>query len=466
MTFDAMSPQSINPHTELTVLFVDDEENMRLSAEQCLQLEDFKVITCADAREALKHLKPGYPGILVTDIRMPGMTGLELMEQALALDSELPVILLTGHGDIDMAVSAMHKGAYDFQQKPFDPDHFIRIVGHALRQRALVLDNRQLRKSIESPNLLDTLLVGKSPQMQMLRDTVLDLVDLPVNVLIHGETGSGKEQVATSLHQLSHRKSSPYVALNCAAMPEHLFESEVFGFEKGAFTGADRQRIGKLEYAKGGTVFLDEIETMPLNLQVKLLRVLQEMKVERLGSNQLIDLDFRLVAATKTDLLTASEIGEFREDLYFRLNVAEIHIPPLRERREDIPLLFSHFIYQLAHDYGREPFEPDLNDIQELMQHNWPGNVRELKNIAQRFVFGRQGQKLAVSELMKSPAAKSGVSLQCQMRSFERTLLENALRRHKGQVQPLLDELELPRRTFNELMKKHGIERKEFLAEG
>lgn len=462
MTFDTMSPQSINPQTELTVLFVDDDENMRLSAEQCLQLEDIPVITCADAKEALNHLKPDYPGVLVTDIRMPGMSGLELMEQVLALDSELPVILLTGHGDIDMAVSAMHKGAYDFQQKPFDPDHFIRMVGHALRQRALVLDNRQLRKSIESPNLLDTLLVGKSPQMQVLRDTVLDLADLPVNVLIHGETGSGKEQVATSLHQLSYRQSLPYVALNCAAMPEHLFESEVFGFEKGAFTGADRQRIGKLEYAKGGTVFLDEIETMPLSLQVKLLRVLQEMKVERLGSNQLIDLDFRLVAATKTDLLTASENGEFREDLYFRLNVAEIHIPPLRERREDIPLLFSHFISQLAHDYGREPFEPNLSDIQELMQYSWPGNVRELKNIAQRFVFGRQGQKLAVSELMKSPAAKSSVSLQCQMRSFERSLLENALRRHKGLVQPLLDELDIPRRTFNELLKKHGIERKAF----
>lgn len=448
--------------SELTVLFVDDEENMRLSAEQCLQLEDFNVLTCSSAREALKLLTPSYPGVLVTDIRMPGMTGLELMDQALAQDPDLPVILLTGHGDIDMAVSAMHRGAFDFQQKPFDPDHFIRIVGHALHQRALVLDNRSLRKSIESQGVLESLLVGISPQIQALRETVLDLADLPVNVLIHGETGSGKEQVATCLHQLSLRRKAPYVALNCAAMPEHLFESEVFGFEKGAFTGADRQRVGKLEYARGGTVFLDEIETMPLNLQVKLLRVLQEMKVERLGSNQLIDLDFRLVAATKTDLMAASEKGEFREDLYFRLNVAEIHIPPLRERREDIPLLFTHFICQLARDYEREAFEPDLNDIKELMQHNWPGNVRELKNIAQRFVFGRQGQKLGVPELMKTPSAKSGVSLQCQMRSFERSLLENALRRHQGQVQPLLEELDLPRRTFNELMKKHGLERKDY----
>lgn len=464
MTTDTRS-QLTHSQSNLTVLFVDDEENMRLSAEQCLQLEDFQVVTCSDAKEALQHLKPGYPGILVTDIRMPGMTGLELMTKALLLDPELPVILLTGHGDIDMAVNAMHSGAYDFQQKPFDPDHFIRIVGHALQQRALVLDNRQLRKSIESSDLLNTLLVGKSPQMQILRETVLDLADLPVNVLINGETGSGKEQVATCLHQLSYRKKAPYVALNCAAMPEHLFESEVFGFEKGAFTGADRQRIGKLEYAKGGTVFLDEIETMPLNLQVKLLRVLQEMKVERLGSNQLIELDFRLVAATKADLLAASEQGEFREDLYFRLNVAEIHIPPLRERREDIPLLFSHFINQLAHEYGRDPFEPDLNDIRELMQYSWPGNVRELKNIAQRFVFGRQGQKLPVAELMRTPATKNSAGLQCQMRRFERTLLENALRRHNGQVQPLLEELELPRRTFNELMKKHGLDRKDFLLE-
>ncbi|MDX1320565.1 MAG: response regulator, partial [Oceanospirillum sp.] len=203
MNSDQAAGQAADMLSQLTVLFVDDEENMRISAEQCLQLEDFNVITCNDAKSALKHLKPGYPGILVTDIRMPGMSGLELMEQALTQDHELPVILLTGHGDIDTAVTAMHKGAFDFQQKPFDPDHFIRIVGHALRQRALVLENRDLRKNVQSSGVVESLLVGKSHQIEALRETVLDLADLPVNVLIHGETGSGKEQVATCLHQLS-----------------------------------------------------------------------------------------------------------------------------------------------------------------------------------------------------------------------------------------------------------------------
>jgi len=329
---------------ELTVLFVDDEENMRLSAEQCLELEDLNVITCGDAAEALKHLKPNFRGVLVTDIKMPKLSGLELMAHALTLDPELPVILLTGHGDIDTAVKAMHDGAFDFQQKPFNPDHFIRIVEHALVQRSLVLDNRILREQVKSADIADVCLLGKSPQMQQLRDIVRDLADLPVNVLIYGETGSGKEQVASCLHHLSGRQKAPFVALNCAAMPEHLFESEVFGFEKGAFTGADRQHIGKLEFANGGTVLLDEIEAMPITLQVKLLRVLETMKVERLGSNRAVGLDFRLVAATKMDLLAASDLGVFREDLYFRLNVAEIHIPPLRDRRGGITFLFEGFI--------------------------------------------------------------------------------------------------------------------------
>ncbi|WP_245543170.1 sigma-54-dependent transcriptional regulator [Oceanospirillum maris] len=379
-----MAHQTLEHWRELIVLFVDDEESMRLSAEQCLQLEDLNVITCTDAEEALRHLKPDFNGILVTDIKMPKTSGLELMDRALSLDPELPVILLTGHGDIDTAVTAMHKGAFDFQQKPFNPDHFIRMVEHALVQRSLVLDNRALRKQAKASDIADVYLLGKSAPMQQLRDMVRDLADLPVNVLIYGETGSGKEQVAHCLHQLSCRQKAPFVALNCAAMPEHLFESEVFGFEKGAFTGADRQHTGKLEFASGGTVLLDEIEAMPITLQVKLLRVLQEMKVERLGSNRQIDLDFRLIAATKTDLLVASDAGLFREDLYFRLNVAEIHIPPLRERREDIPQLFDAFVQEVGLTYERDVYSADLDDLKALIQHRWQGNVRELKNTAIR----------------------------------------------------------------------------------
>ena len=466
-TGEQLDPSEVAATDKKQVLLIDDEESMRISGEQCLMLGGFTVETCENAEQALMHLTPEYPGVIVTDIKMPRMDGLELMQRIRQLDAEIPVILLTGHGDIDMAVQAMRDGAYDFQQKPFHPDNLVRMVERAQEQRQLVLENRRLRCALKGDRLAEKLLMGHSPQMQALRDSVIDLANLPVNVLIHGETGSGKEQVAKCLHRLSRRSEAKLVAINCAAMPEHLFESEIFGFEPGAFTGADRQRVGKLEYADGGTLFLDEIETMPLSLQVKLLRVLQDRQIERLGSNQLIDLDFRVLSATKTDLMAASAAGEFREDLYYRLNVAEIQIPPLRERREDIPLLFDAFVRDAAHTYERETFEVDREDIHNLLLHSWPGNVRELKNIAERFVLGRAGRKLPVAELLKLDGdSDSPRTFQEQMQAFERSLLEQALRSHKGQVQPILDELGLPRRTFNEALNKHGLIRKEFVDLG
>jgi two-component system C4-dicarboxylate transport response regulator DctD len=403
------------------VMVVDDESSIRSAVEQWLSLSGFEVQLFSRAEECLAQLPRHYAGVILSDVRMPGMTGLELLGEVQRRDADLPVILLTGHGDVPMAVDAMREGAYDFLEKPFSPETLLGSLRRALDKRRLVLD----------------------------------LATLPVNVLIRGETGSGKELVARCLHDFGPRADKPFVALNCAAIPEQLFEAELFGHESGAFTGAQGKRIGKLEYADGGTLFLDEIESMPLAQQVKLLRVLQEQKLERLGSNQSIRVDLRIIAATKPDLLDEARAGRFREDLAYRLNVAELRLPPLRERREDIPLLFDTFAQNAAERLGRK--FPPLSGAQlsHLLSHDWPGNVRELANVAERQVLGL-GEPEPVG-------VEPGQSLAAQQEAFEAQCLRAALTRHKGDVKAVLEELQLPRRTFNEKMQRHGLTREMFL---
>lgn len=321
------------------VIVVDDEASIRTAVEQWLSLSGFEVQLFSRAEECLAQLPKDFPGVILSDVRMPGLSGLELLAEVQRRDADLPVILLTGHGDVPMAVEAMRDGAYDFLEKPFSPDALLNSLRRALDKRGLILENRRLHQQADHRAQLESTLLGVSRGLQTLRRQVLDLASLPVNVLIRGETGSGKELVARCLHDFGPRAKKPFVALNCAAIPEQLFEAELFGHESGAFTGAQGKRIGKLEYAHGGTLFLDEIESMPLAQQVKLLRVLQEQKLERLGSNQSIHVDLRIIAATKPDLLEEARAGRFREDLAYRLNVAQLRLPPLRERREDIPLL-------------------------------------------------------------------------------------------------------------------------------
>ncbi len=284
-----------------------------------------------------------------------------------------------------------------------------------------------------------------------------------LNVIILGETGTGKELVARMIHDLSERADKPLVVVNCAAIPDELFESELFGHEPGAFTSAAKRRIGKLEHAHQGTLFLDEIESMPLNLQVKLLRVLQEKVVERLGSNELIPVDFRVVAATKTDLQAASQQGTFRDDLYYRLNVAEIHIPPLRDRREDIPLLFEHFCNLASISFQREAPRPSREDLQALMAHPWPGNVRELKNIAERFLIGGAERKRPLAEILRQSTHPPQRSFAAQVDAFEKCMLEQELARCRGNIKTVLKALGMPRRTLNEKMRKYGLNRKAYL---
>ncbi|MBF8755124.1 sigma-54-dependent transcriptional regulator [Pseudomonas guariconensis] len=438
-----------------SVIVVDDEASIRTAVEQWLSLSGFSVQLFARAEECLVQLPEHFPGIVISDVRMPGMDGLQLLERLQAQDPDLPVILLTGHGDVPMAVEAMRNGAYDFLEKPFTPQTLLGSLRRALEKRQLVLENRRLHQQADLKARLENTLLGMSQGLQSLRRQVLDLASLPVNVLIRGETGSGKERVARCLHDFGPRADKPFVALNCAAIPEALFEAELFGHESGAFTGAQGKRIGKLEYANGGTVFFDEIESMPLAQQAKLLRVIQEQKLERLGANQSISVDLRVIAATKPDLLEEARAGRFREDLAYRLNVAELRLAPLRERREDIPLLFEHFARAAAERLGRAAPPVSGGQLAQLLAHDWPGNVRELANAAERHTLGLGAPS--------GEANAEGQSLAGQMEAFEAQCLRAALRQYKGEIKAVMEALQLPRRTLNEKMQRHGLAREDFL---
>ncbi|MER2098531.1 MAG: sigma-54 dependent transcriptional regulator [Pseudomonas qingdaonensis] len=438
------------------VIVVDDEASIRTAVQQWLSLAGFEVQLFERAEACLAQLPEHFPGVILSDVRMPGMGGLQLLEQLQGRDADLPVILLTGHGDVPMAVEAMRNGAYDFLEKPFSPDSLLGSLRRALEKRQLVLENRRLHEQADLKVRLESTLLGMSPGLQQLRRQVLDLAGLPVNVLIRGETGSGKERVARCLHDFGPRADKPFVALNCAAIPEQLFEAELFGHESGAFTGAQGKRIGKLEYANGGTLFLDEIESMPLAQQAKLLRVIQEHKLERLGANQSISVDLRIIAATKPDLLLEARAGRFREDLAYRLNVAELRLAPLRERREDIPLLFAHFARAAAERLGRSAADPSGAQLGRLLSHDWPGNVRELANAAERHALG-------LDDAQSAAVAHTGQSLAAQQEAFEAQCLRAALSRHQGDIKAVLEELQLPRRTLNEKMQRHALVREDFL---
>jgi len=378
--------QPIDPRVQ--VILIDDDPHLRQALYQTLDLAGLNVLPLAEANGLAERIGRDWPGVVVSDIRMPGMDGLELLAQLHGQDPELPVLLITGHGDVPLAVQAMRAGAYDFLEKPFASDALLDSVRRALALRALVMDNRSLRLALSDRQLLSTRLVGVSPVMLRLREQIGALAATKADVLILGETGSGKEVVARALHDLSARRHGPFVAINAGALAESVVESELFGHEPGAFTGAQKRRIGKFEFANGGTLFLDEIESMSLDVQVKLLRLLQERVVERLCVNQLIPLDIRVIAATKEDLRQAADQGRFRADLYYRLNVAPLRIAPLRERGEDVLMLFDYFAGEASVRHALTPnvLQPAQRAL--LLRHTWPGNVRELQNVAERFALG------------------------------------------------------------------------------
>jgi len=401
-------------------------------------------------------------GVVVCDIRLPGIDGLEFLRRARAIDPDLPVVLISGHGDIAMAVGAIRDGAYDFIEKPFSADILLETVRRTLDKRTLTLENRRLRSELLDKNASAGRLIGRTPAVQRLRATIAQVADTGADVLLVGETGTGKEMVALTLHENSARREHHFVAVNCGAVPDSLIESELFGHEAGAFTGATSRRIGKFEHADKGTLFLDEIETMPASAQVRLLRVLQERAVERVGSNRLIPLDLRVIAATKIDLLHASYSVQFREDLYYRLNVVTIEIPPLRRRAEDIPLLFQHFLMMACARYGRDMPMPGPGKIHALLSHDWPGNVRELRNAAERYVLLGGGCCFDLDKMLRGGEETTGPPLPQQVDCFEKSLIEEALGVNKGCIKDTMTTLGVPRKTLYDKMRKYGLDRKKY----
>lgn len=437
------------------LILLDDDADLRAAVAQGLELMDYRVSDFAHASAALSHVSRDGYAVLISDIMMPGTDGFAVLEAVQAIDNALPVVLITGHGDVPLAVKAIQAGAYDFIEKPFAVQRLASVVERALEKRRLVLENRALREELSEANDLSARLVGRAPSVTTLRAQIEALAPADVDVLVHGETGAGKEVVARALHDFGPRRSRPFVAINCAAIPKDIMESELFGHERGAFTGAHTQRVGKLEFAQGGTVFLDEIESMPLDLQAKLLRAIEERSITRIGANQPIALDLRFVAATKRDLRDAADHGEFRADLYYRLNVAALAIAPLRERKEDIALLFFHLAREARAKFRREipDFGPELEA--QLLAHDWPGNVRELRNVAERFVLGLWRGFSPLPEA-PSPSAEP-THLAPRMAAFEKSLIEQELAKHGGQMKPTYTALGLSRKGLYDKLVRLGI---------
>ncbi len=452
-------------HAAARILLVDDDPGLRRVVEYQLGEEGYGVASVGSAHEALDALHESRFDLVVTDVLMPGMDGLELLDRARLLHPDTVVVVITAHGDVETAVRAMQLGAQDFVEKPFTRDRLLVSVRKALEFAGLRDENRRLRAAIQEHGSFENIL-GSSPALRAVLDDVRLAADSDATVLIAGESGTGKELVARALHASSRRKDGAFVVVNCGAIPESLVESELFGHRRGAFTGATEDRRGKFEIASGGTLFLDEVGELPLVLQPRLLRVLQEGEVDKVGASEPIHVDVRVVAATHSDLQERVLEGTFREDLYYRLNVVPLALPPLRERREDIPLLFEHFLVKHARRHGRAVprIEPAVFD--RLDRYDWPGNVRELQNLAERLVVLSRGEPVTVDDLpealrsdlpryggVRLDVSPEGISLE----EVERGLLQEALRRSGNNQSRAARFLGISRQTLIYRLKKFGI---------
>jgi DNA-binding NtrC family response regulator len=458
------------------VLVVDDEKGMQIALGSLLRKEGYEVETVGSGEEAVERIETGDFHVVVTDLSMNGISGMQVLERARAFDPDLAVVMITAHGSEKAAVQAMKLGAADYLPKPFDNDE-LRVV---VRK---VIDGALLRR--EHRRLLDQLhgafgfeqIVGTSPPMRRLFDTIERVADTDVTVLVRGESGTGKELVANALQTRSRRRSRPIVKMNCAALSRELVESELFGHERGAFTGATARREGKFEAADGGTLFLDEVGDMPLETQAKLLRAIQEKEFERVGGNVPIRVDVRLIAATNQDLEAAVAAGRFREDLYYRLKVVELVIPPLDERGDDVPLLVDHFLKAAAERYGR-PAKPLTADaLRACVERHWQGNVRELRSVVEQALLLSPGDEITTADLFgtaddpkpaarRAPAADGPVdgtgrsfkeAKEQVVTAFERDFLLGALRRHGGNITKAAEEVGMYRQNFQQKMRELGI---------
>jgi len=444
------------------ILVVEDEEKLRRVIELQLSSAGFEVDKAATAEEGLKVADRA--DLILTDLRLPRTDGLEFLTQIRRQNTQVPVIMMTAYGSIETAVESMKAGATDFLLKPFSLDHLMQVVNKALEVRALRDENRQLKAELGRRYEYDNI-IGRSEAMQEIFATIERVASSRATVLLAGESGVGKDLIARAIHFHSPRHDKPLVKINCSAIPENLMESELFGYEKGAFTGAAGTKPGKFEQADTGTVFLDEIGDVPANIQVKLLRILQEREFERLGSNVTRHIDVRVIAATNQDLRAALEQGTFREDLYYRLNVVPINIPPLRERKEDIRFLANHFLRKLAPEAGREVESISDAAMEKLLNYHWPGNVRELENVIERGLILCQGQQLEPDDIKLEAAPRSrpqndqhflpdGLTLD----QYEQELIREALKRADGNKSQAARLLGLTRNALRYRLTQMGLE--------
>ncbi len=454
--------------SDASILIVDDEPGVRSALSGVLRDEGYEVDAVDSGEACLERLARNGYDVVVLDVWLPGMDGLSTLARMRERQFEAQVVVISGHGNIESAVRAIKMGAFDFVEKPLSLEKTVLVVRNALRQRRLEAENRALRARVDRPGVM--MMVGDSRLMQQLREHVDMAAPTNGRVLIMGENGTGKELVARTIHEKSRRRTGPFVEVNCAAIPEELIESELFGHVKGAFTGAVADRRGKFEMAHGGTIFLDEIGDMSLKTQAKVLRVLQEQVMEAVGGTQRIRVDARVLAATNKDLRSEIRSGRFREDLYFRLNVIPIFVPPLRDRQEDIPLLAGHFMATIAQEYGRRPKTFERDALLRLQTYPWPGNVRELRNLVERLIIMVPGERIGAADLVfldagpgsSAPEAAAGqrndiIPLHEARDQFERDYILRVLAEQQGNISRTADALGVERSNLYRKMRSFGI---------
>ena len=447
---------------KFTILIIDDEKNIREGLAANFELEEYNVKTAASGEEGLKLIERGDIDLVITDLRMNGISGEEVLRKVTAETPGIPVIILTGHGSIDSAVDAMRHGAYDFLTKPLNLDQLDMIVKRALESREMSLQHQQLKKEIESENVLSGM-IGKSQAMLKIMETIKKAASSKANVLITGESGVGKEVVARAIHELSPRKNKTMINVHCAALSETLLESELFGHEKGAFTGADHLQKGRFELAHGSTIFLDEIGEINQNVQIKILRVLAERKFERVGGEQTIDVDVRVIAATNRNLEEEIKKGNFREDLYFRLNVIHIHVPPLRERKDDLPLLMASFLEEFNRENSRSIKGVDSRAKSAMFKYDWPGNIRELRNCMESAVVMCSGDEIGLDDLPPSISRSAGtesivIPLGITLDEADKVIVQQNLAANRNNKSKTAEILGIGRKTLQRKIVDWGIE--------
>jgi DNA-binding NtrC family response regulator len=454
-----------------SVLIVEDHDRLREQLGQFYEQEGFKVTTAACGEEGIEKLSQEKFAIVVSDVKMPGIDGFQLARHVREKYPDTDVILITAFGNIKQAVEAMKLGASDYITKPFQPEA-IRLVSEKLIERRRLLEEvRELRQRVQEEHNLENIL-SKSPKMHKVFELIRSLAETDSGVMITGETGTGKELVARAIHNLSRRKGRQFVAINCGAFPDTLLESELFGYEKGAFTGAVQSRGGKIELADGGTLFLDEIEAMAAPMQVKLLRVLQEREVERLGGNRKVKIDMRVIAATNVDLSLCLARGTLREDFYYRINVIPIQLPPLRERLEDLPLLIEHLLSRHPVAIERKIRQVAPTVLDQMLAYHWPGNIRELENILERAIVKSRGDVIENVDLPAPPQrivdlwyAGNGareISLKQWLSNSEKDYLRSLLIKYKGSISSTAKEDKVDNKTLYRKMRRHGLHKESF----